>query len=213
LIWPIDIRWRGVEPYQSSLDAMRAFTACRTACSRDELWLVEHPPVYTLGQAAKPEHLLVADTGIELVQSDRGGQITFHGPGQILAYLLLDLRRRRLKVHELVTQIEQATIDTLAAYNLVTARQAGAPGVYYAGDAFEGGYRGAKIAALGLKIRNGCSYHGVSLNVSMDLTPFSCINPCGYAGLQTIDMATLGVVAHWRDVAARLAIQLVSHIA
>jgi lipoyl(octanoyl) transferase len=211
---PIVVRWRGEEAYQASFDAMRAFTAARTADTPDELWLVEHPPVFTLGQAGKPEHLLVADSGIPLVQIDRGGQITYHGPGQVVAYLLLDLRRRRLMVRELVTLIEQAVIETLAAYNLAGERKAGAPGIYVPQGAQgkSAAHVGAKVAALGLKIRNGCSYHGVSLNVAMDLQPFLAINPCGYAGLETVDMATLGVAASWRDVAATLAARLVANL-
>ncbi|MBN3811110.1 lipoyl(octanoyl) transferase LipB [Paraburkholderia sp. Ac-20347] len=209
------VRWRGNEAYQASFDAMRAFTDQRAADTPDEIWLVEHPPVFTLGQAGKPEHLLVANSGIPLVQIDRGGQITYHGPGQIVAYLLLDLRRRKLMVRELVTLIEQAVIDTLAAYNLASERKAGAPGIYVPEHASgaSAAHRGAKVAALGLKIRNGCSYHGVSLNVSMDLSPFLAINPCGYAGLETVDMASLGVAADWRDVAATLAAQLETQLA
>jgi lipoyl(octanoyl) transferase len=207
--------WRGVEPYQASFDAMREFTAARTAETPDEIWLVEHPPVFTLGQAGKPEHLLVADSGIPLVQIDRGGQITYHGPGQVVAYLLLDLRRRKLMVRELVELIEEAVIETLAAYNLAVVRKAGAPGIYVPEEGVEGAsalHAGAKVAALGLKIRNGCSYHGVSLNVSMDLSPFLAINPCGYAGLETVDMATLGVNASWNDVAATLAARLEANL-
>ncbi len=219
---PIVLCWRGLEPYEASFDAMRAFTAARTADTLDEIWLVEHPPVFTLGQAGKPEHLLVADSGIPLVQIDRGGQITYHGPGQVVAYLLLDLRRRKLMVRELVELIEEAVIETLAAYNLAGARKAGAPGIYVpegtaagavAGTAASAAHVGAKVAALGLKIRNGCSYHGVSLNVSMDLNPFLAINPCGYAGLETVDMATLGVSASWQDVAATLAARLEANLA
>jgi lipoyl(octanoyl) transferase len=211
----VALRWRGLEPYQASFDAMREFTAARTADTLDEIWLVEHPPVFTLGQAGKPEHLLVADSGIPLVQIDRGGQITYHGPGQVVAYLLLDLRRRKLMVRELVELIEAAVIETLAAYNLAGARKAGAPGIYVpeqAGGA-SAAHVGAKVAALGLKIRNGCSYHGVSLNVSMDLSPFLAINPCGYAGLETVDMATLGASGSWRDVAATLAARLEANLA
>jgi lipoyl(octanoyl) transferase len=205
---PLTLRWRGSEPYQTSFDAMRAFTDERTADTPDEIWLVEHPPVFTLGQAGDPAHLLAADSGIPLVKVDRGGQITYHGPGQVVAYLLLDLRRRKLMVRELVTRIEQAVIDTLAAYNLAGERKAGAPGIYVAPGPNAGLHAGAKIAALGLKIRNGCSYHGVSLNVSMDLRPFLAINPCGYAGLETVDMATLGVTAGWDDVAHTFAARL-----
>ncbi len=174
--------------YAPTFDAMRAFTAARTAETPDELWIVEHPPVYTLGQAGKPEHIL-RDVGIPVVPIDRGGQVTYHGPGQVVIYLLLDLTRRRLKVRELVTAIEQAVIDLLADFGVAAARRDGAPGVYV-GE--------AKIAALGLRIRNGCSYHGVALNVDMDLSPFAAINPCGYPGLlvtQTRDL-NLPLTAH-----------------
>jgi lipoyl(octanoyl) transferase len=209
---PVIVSWRGVEAYESAFAAMRAFTDARTADTPDEIWLVEHPPVFTLGQAGDPAHLLAADSGIPLVKVDRGGQITYHGPGQVVAYLLLDLRRRKLMVRELVTRIEQAVIETLAAYNLVGERKAGAPGIYVAPGPEVGPHAGAKIAALGLKIRNGCSYHGVSLNVKMDLQPFLVINPCGYAGLETIDMATLGVTASWDDVARTFAARLTANI-
>jgi len=155
---------------------MLDFTASRTAETPDEIWIVEHPPVYTLGQAGKPEHIL-KDVGIPVVKIDRGGQVTYHGPGQVVIYLLLDLARLKTKVRELVTAIEQAVIDLLAGHGLTAERRDGAPGVYV-GD--------AKIAALGLRIRNGCSYHGVSLNVDMDLSPFAAINPCGYAGLKVV---------------------------
>lgn len=203
----IAVRWRGVEPYRASFDAMHAFTEARTATTPDELWIVEHPPVYTLGQAGDPAHLLNANTGVPLVKVDRGGQITYHGPGQVVAYLLLDIRRRALTVRTLVTRIEEAVIETLAAYNLASVRQPGAPGIYVAA----GPYAGAKIAALGLKIRKGCCYHGVSLNVRMDLQPFAAINPCGYPGLVTIDMASLGVTASWQHVAGTLACHLLAN--
>jgi lipoyl(octanoyl) transferase len=152
---------------------MQAFTAARTAETPDEIWLCQHPPVFTQGLAGKPEHLL-RDIGIPVVKIDRGGQITYHGPGQLVAYLLLDLKRRNLGVKALVHSVEQALIDLLGEYDIEAVRRPGAPGVYV-GD--------AKIAALGLKIKNGCSYHGLSLNVAMDLAPFSAINPCGYEGL------------------------------
>ncbi len=205
---PVTVRWRGVEPYDASFDAMRAFTDARTEDTGDEIWVVEHPPVYTLGQAGDPAHLLVADSGIPLVKVDRGGQITYHGPGQIVVYLLLDLRRRKLMVRTLVSRIEEAVIETLAAYNLPSVRKAGAPGIYVA----SGPHEGAKIAALGLKIRNGCSYHGLSLNVKMDLRPFLAINPCGYAGLETVDMASLEVAADWNDVAHALVRRLIANL-
>ncbi|WP_153076433.1 lipoyl(octanoyl) transferase LipB [Paraburkholderia bonniea] len=208
---PVTLRWLGIEPYETSFAAMRAFTDERTPDTPDEIWLVEHPPVFTLGQAGDPSHLLAADSKIPLVKVDRGGQITYHGPGQLVAYLLLDLRRRKLMVRELVTRIEQAVIGTLAAYNLAGERKAGAPGIYVAPGAHMA-HVGAKIGALGLKIRQGCSYHGVSLNLKMDLQPFLAINPCGYAGLETTDMATLGVTASWDEVAHTLATQLIANL-
>ncbi len=197
---------RGIEPYEQSFTAMRAFTDARDAGTDDQLWLVEHPPVYTLGLGADPAHVLDAGE-IPIVQTDRGGEVTYHGPGQAIAYLLFDLRRegRKLLPREFVQGIEQAVIDTLAAYNLAGERKAGAPGIYVA----DGSWRGAKIAALGLKIRaSGCTYHGVSLNVAMDLQPFSRINPCGYAGLASVDMKTLGVDAPLDEVRQQLAHQL-----
>ncbi|MDN7177578.1 lipoyl(octanoyl) transferase LipB [Caballeronia sp. SEWSISQ10-4 2] len=208
----VNIHWRGLEPYSSSFDAMRAFTEARTPDTIDEIWLVEHPPVFTLGLAGDPAHLLNPDSDIPLIKVDRGGQITYHGPGQVVAYLLLDLRRRKLMVRELVQRIEAGVIETLASYNLATERKERAPGIYVAPTPPQLTHAGAKIAALGLKIRNGCSYHGVSLNVKMDLQPFLAINPCGYAGLETVDMATLGVAADWNGVALTLAENLTHHI-
>ena len=169
--------------YEPTFQAMQDFTAGRTAETPDELWIVEHPPVYTLGQAGKPEHIL-EDVGIPVVRIDRGGQVTYHGPGQVVIYLLLDLQRLKIKVRELVTAIEQGVIDFLAAHGVAAVRRDGAPGVYVGK---------AKIAALGLKIKNGCSYHGLSLNVDMDLYPFTAINPCGYAGLKVTQTRDLGV--------------------
>jgi len=169
--------------YEPTWQAMQSFTASRQPETPDELWIVEHPPVYTLGQAGKPEHVL-QDIGIPIVKIDRGGQVTYHGPGQVVIYLLLDLSRLKIKVRELVTAIEQAVIDFLASHQVTAERHAGAPGVYV-GE--------AKIAALGLKIKNGCSYHGLSLNVDMDLSPFAAINPCGYAGLKVIQTKDLNV--------------------
>ena len=195
---------RGFEPYEASFAAMRAFTDARTADSRDELWIVEHQPAFTLGLGADPSHVLDAH-GIPVIQTDRGGEVTFHGPGQVVIYLLMDLRRRpgaRLFAREFVNKIEQSVINTLHAYNLKGERKPGAPGIYMC----DGPWKGAKIAALGLKVRgNGCTYHGVSLNVAMDLTPFSWINPCGYEGLATVDMKTVGVEAPLRDVQLTLA--------
>jgi len=188
------VRRLGRVDYEPTWQAMRAFTDARSGDTPDEVWLLEHPPVYTLGQAGRPEHLL-RDTGIPLVRIDRGGQITYHGPGQLVAYLLIDLHRRRLKVRELVNLMEQAVIDCLADYGLAAARREGAPGVYV---------DGAKIAALGLRVRNGCSYHGLALNVDADLTPFSSINPCGYEGLETVRLKDYGVAETVEPVGERL---------
>ena len=181
---------------------MQTFTAQRTADTADEIWLCQHPPVFTQGLAGKPEHLL-RDIGIPVVKIDRGGQITYHGPGQLVAYLLLDLKRRKLGVKALVQRIEAALIALLGEYGIAAERRAGAPGVYV---------DGAKIAALGLKIKNGCSYHGLSLNVAMDLAPYARINPCGYAGLATVDLSTIGVHTTWDEVAARLGHQLATRL-
>lgn len=180
---PPIVKRLGRVDYAPTFQAMQEFTAGRTAETPDEVWIVEHPPVYTLGQAGKPEHIL-RDVGIPLVQIDRGGQVTYHGPGQVVIYLLLDLPRLKIKVRELVSAIEQAVIDLLAAYGVTAERRDGAPGVYV-GE--------AKVAALGLRIRHGCSYHGVSLNVDMDLSPFAAINPCGYAGLKVIQTKDLNI--------------------
>ncbi len=183
------VRRLGRQPYVPTWDAMRAFTAARDATTEDEIWLLEHPPVYTLGQAARSEHLL--DTaGIQVVQTDRGGQVTYHGPGQIVAYVLFDIRRRRWMVRETVTRLEEAVIRTLARLGVVGVRRPGAPGIYLGAPHPRAG---AKISALGLKVRNGCTYHGVAINVDMDLAAFAGINPCGYPGLDTIDLARLGV--------------------
>ena len=188
------VRRPGRVPYEPTWRAMQDFTAQRDAATPDELWLVEHPPVYTLGQAGKAEHLLHV-TDIPLVKIDRGGQITYHGPGQVVGYLLLDLHRRGLKVREMVNLIEQALIDCIADYGLDARRKDGAPGVYI---------DDAKVAALGLRVKNGCSYHGLSLNVDMDLTPFTWINPCGYSGLKTIQLKDFGVTEAPDTVAERL---------
>ena len=176
------VRDLGLVDYVPTWRAMQAFTAARAEDTPDEIWLLQHPPVFTLGQAGKPEHLL-RDIGIPVVKIDRGGQITYHGPGQIIAYLLVDLRRHTYKVKEMVRRIEQAAIDLLAADGIHGERLSGAPGVYV---------NGAKIAALGLKIKNGCSYHGVSLNVDMDLAPYAAINPCGLAGMPVTQLRDLG---------------------
>ncbi len=191
----------GCVAYEPTWRAMQRFTDQRTADTPDEIWLCEHPPVFTLGQAGKPEHLL-HDIGIPVIKIDRGGQITYHGPGQLVVYLLLDLRRRNLKVRELVTRIEQALIDTLADYGIAAARQAGAPGVYVGA---------AKIAALGLRIRNGCSFHGLSLNIAMDLAPYAAINPCGYAGMAVTQIRDLCAEPAAHD-PAQVAQRLLAHL-
>jgi len=191
---------------------MRAFTDARSADTPDEIWIVEHPPVFTLGLGADASHVRDA-RGIPVVQTDRGGEVTYHGPGQVVAYLLMNLRRNadaRMFAREFVQKIEQAAIDTLAAYNLAGERKPGAPGIYMS----DGAWQGAKIAALGLKVRgNGCTYHGVSLNVAMDLAPFSWINPCGYEGLATVDMKTLGVAVSLQDAQLALAHNLTALLA
>ena len=202
---------RGIESYAVTYAAMREFTDQRNSATPDALWMVQHPSVFTLGLAADPSHILQSHQ-IPIVQTDRGGEVTYHAEGQAVLYLLFDLRRKEKKnllPREFVNAIEQAVIDTLAAYNLSTERHAGAPGIYMA----DGKHKGAKIAALGLKIRgNGCTYHGVALNVAMDLTPFTWINPCGYEGLATVDMQTLGVHVALAEVQQTLATSLIQHL-
>ena len=208
------IRELGQADYEPTFAAMRAFTDARTPESRDELWIVEHPPVFTLGLGADRGHLLAGASAIPVVQTDRGGEVTYHGPGQVVIYMLMDLRRNKpggkLYARQFVNKIEQAIINVLGAYNLAGERVAGAPGIYMAG----GPKQGAKIAALGLKVRgNGCTYHGLSLNVAMDLAPFSWINPCGYAGLETTDMRSVGATAVLSDVQQQLAEELIRVLA
>ncbi|MEO5860891.1 MAG: lipoyl(octanoyl) transferase LipB [Burkholderiales bacterium] len=192
----------GLADYESTWRAMQVFTARRSVDTNDEIWLLQHPPVYTQGLAGRPEHLLTTPS-IAVVKTDRGGQITYHGPGQIIAYVLFDLKRKGIGVKELVRRIEQSIIDLLRDYGVDAERKPGAPGVYV---------KGAKIAALGLRVKNGCSYHGLALNVAMDLTPYSAINPCGYAGLKVTDLATLGVRASIDDVMAALSSHLITQL-
>lgn len=212
----IIVRQLGRVAYEPVLAAMRAFTDARSAETTDELWLVEHEPVFTLGQAADPVHVLDAHD-IPVVQTDRGGEVTYHAPGQAVVYLLVDLRRReanRLFVREFVRRIEQAVIDTLAAHGLAAERREGAPGIYLKQDDTYGNWQGAKIAALGLKVlASGCTYHGVALNVAMDLQPFTWINPCGYAGLQAIDMKTMGLDLSVQEAHSALADALLRQLA
>ena len=177
----IILRHLGLRDYETVWHEMQDFTAQRDADTADEIWLLEHPPVFTLGLNGKREHLL-APGDIPIVNCDRGGQVTYHGPGQLIAYLLLDLKRHGLGVKEMVRRMEQTVIDLLADYGIDSQRRAGAPGIYV---------NDRKIAALGLRVRRGCSYHGLSLNVDMDLTPFSHINPCGYEGLETTQLHEL----------------------
>ncbi|MFA5242911.1 MAG: lipoyl(octanoyl) transferase LipB [Sulfuricella sp.] len=188
----------GLVDFLPTFEAMKAFTAQRGPDTPDEIWLLQHPPVYTLGLAGKPEHLL-RGTDIPVVNIDRGGQITYHGPGQVVVYLLLDLKRRGIGVKELVRRMEQAIIDLLAEYGIHAVRRDKAPGVYV---------NDAKIAALGLRIRNNCSYHGLCLNVDMDLAPYASINPCGYAGLQVTQTRDHGIHAAAATLAEELARQL-----
>ena len=214
----------GRQPYAATVQAMRSFTDARSAHTPDEIWLVEHPPVYTQGLAGKAEHLLDAGT-IPVVATNRGGQVTYHGPGQVLAYPLIDLKRLGIYVKEYVYRLEHAVLKVLAAHQITGHRLAGAPGIYVrladpqghaaltgplpAADPFQGL---GKIAALGIKVSRHCTYHGVALNVAMDLRPFAGINPCGHAGLVTVDLATLGVCTDWSTVARQLGERLAAQL-
>ncbi len=218
----MEIRWLGRVEYAPTYDAMRAFTEARGADTPDELWLCEHPPVYTLGQAGEPQHVL-SPGRIPVVQSNRGGQVTYHGPGQVVAYPLVDLRRLGIYVKEYVYRLEHCVLKTLESYGITGHRVPRAPGIYVnladphghaalvwpRPDPFAGL---GKIAALGIKVSRHCTYHGVALNVAMDLRPFDGINPCGYAGLRTVDLATLGVSTEWDTAAERLAARLAEHL-
>ena len=192
------VRELGLQPYQQVWQDMQTFTDQRGASTPDELWLVQHPPVYTLGKNAKAEHVL--DPGdIPVVQSDRGGQVTYHGPGQLVVYTLIDLNRKKIGVRELVSRIENSVIELLGEYGIRANARKDAPGVYV---------DDRKIAALGLRVRKGCSFHGLAFNVDMDLEPFSRINPCGYQGLEVTQLSDLVAVA---DLAA-VGGELVSHL-
>jgi lipoyl(octanoyl) transferase len=217
------VRQLGLLNYTVALEAMRQFTEARTLQTPDEIWLCEHPSVYTQGVAGRAEHVLNA-AEIPVVTSNRGGQVTYHGPGQVVAYVLFDLKRLHIYVKEYVYRLEQALLKTLAHFNITGHREPGAPGVYVQLDnphghsarmgphqnRFEGL---GKIAALGIKVSRHCTYHGVALNVAMDLNPFTRINPCGYAGLTTVDLARFGVLAPWQEVAQRLAHDLSAQLA
>ncbi|MGB8337482.1 MAG: lipoyl(octanoyl) transferase LipB [Burkholderiales bacterium] len=190
----IKIKNLGLIDYAATYQAMQDFNAQRGASTPDEIWLLEHPPVFTLGLAGKTEHILDAGK-IPVIKIDRGGQVTYHGPGQLVVYLLLDLKRRNIGVRELVRKMEQAIIDTLAEYDVTAERMDKAPGVYV---------NGAKIAALGLRVKRGCCYHGLAINVDMDLEPFTRINPCGYAGMQVTQTKDLGVRANIDEISKKL---------
>jgi len=198
----VAVRRLGLTEYETTWRAMQAFTAGRTPSTRDEIWLTEHPPVYTLGLAGRREHLL-RDNGIPTVKVDRGGQITYHGPGQVVAYTLVDLRRQRRGVREHVRRLEAAMVKLFESHGVAGYGKVDAPGVYVTRRGGE-----AKIGALGLKVKNGCTYHGVALNVDMDLTPFAAIDPCGYAGLAVTQLRDFGVAldvdAAGRELAATL---------
>lgn len=210
------IKTLGRQPCATTIDAMRAFTEARLADTPDEIWLVEHDPVYTQGLAGKPEHLL-NPSGIPVLATNRGGQVTYHGPGQVVAYPLIDLKRLGIYVKEYVYRLENAVLKVLESHHVTGHRVAGAPGIYVrladpgshasltGPMPGEDPFRGlGKVAALGIKVSRHCTYHGVALNVAMDLAPFEGINPCGYSGLRTVDLARLGAAADWSTVAQQL---------
>lgn len=211
---------------ESTCERMQAFTAARTADTADEIWVCEHPPVFTQGLAGRPEHILLPGE-IPVLQTNRGGQATYHGPGQVVCYALIDLQRAGYYVKEYVFRIEQAVLRTLAHFGVTGHRVRGAPGIYVRLDDPCGHARLppgepdarpsfvglGKIAALGIKVSRHCTYHGVALNVAMDLEPFQRINPCGYAGLQTVDLSTIGVPVTWNEAAAVLSDKLATHLA
>jgi lipoyl(octanoyl) transferase len=221
----MQIKTLGLTPYLPTYEAMQAFTAARQPETQDELWLCQHPPVFTQGLGGKAEHLL-APGDVAVVQTNRGGQVTYHGPGQVLAYPLVDLRRTGYFVKEYVYRIEEAVIRTLSHLGVTGHRVGGSPGIYVRpddpgshaaltgprppGDPFRGL---AKISALGIKVSRHCTYHGLALNVAMDLEPFSRINPCGYAGLRTVDLSTIGVSISWDEAAGLLSHKLAACLA
>ena len=220
----MDIRLLGQVDYLPTYEAMKAFTAAREPSSPDELWMCEHPPVFTQGLAGQASHLLTPGD-IPVVQTNRGGQVTFHGPGQVMAYPLVNLQRAGYYVKEYVFKLEESVIRTLAHFGVTGHRVAGAPGIYVrlddpfshatlvgpapAGETFKGL---GKISALGIKVSRHCTYHGAALNVAMDLQPFERINPCGYAGLKTVDLSTIGVETTWDEAARVLAHQLATRL-
>lgn len=199
---PLNSRLLGLTPYEDSLSAMKQFVASRKPDTTDEVWYLQHPPVFTQGMAGKPEHLL-SPGNIPVIQTDRGGQVTYHGPGQIVAYLLIDINRRQLGVRRLVELLEQSVIGLLREYGIDACGDRQAPGVYV---------NGAKIAALGLRVRKHSTYHGLSLNVDMDLNPFQLINPCGYKGLEVTSMANLGIKENLESIQSKLHYHLTSSL-
>lgn len=220
----MQVRVLGQVPYLPTYEAMQAFSAERADNTPDELWLCEHPPVFTQGLAGQAGHVL-SPGNVPVVQTNRGGQVTYHGPGQVMAYPLLDLRRRGYFVKEYVYKLEESVIRTLAHFGVTGHRVSGAPGIYvrledpFSHAALTGPqhpadpFRGlGKISALGIKVSRHCTYHGLALNVAMDLEPFSRINPCGYAGLQTVDLSTIGVQTTWQEAAQVLATELTTRL-
>jgi lipoyl(octanoyl) transferase len=206
------IRHKARLPYLETLKAMQAFTEARRhhACE-DELWLLEHPPVFTLGQAGRPEHIL-STQGIPVVQSDRGGQVTYHGPGQLIGYLLHDLKKAGIGIRTLVHRMEAGIIDCLASFGIEAYARPDAPGVYVGGSAKTPILESSKIASLGLRVRHGLCYHGFALNIDMDLSPFACINPCGYAQLRISQCTTFNPHASWDAVLARIPAYIESQV-
>lgn len=204
------IKQLGLRPYEETFEAMRALTQAREPETADEIWLLEHPRVFTQGQAGKPEHLLMPGD-IPVVQSDRGGQVTYHGPGQLVGYFMLDLERLGYGIRSLVTRLENAIIASLAAQNIRASSRRDAPGVYVDGS-FDGAQDGAKIASLGLRVRKGRTYHGIAINVNMDLEPFSRINPCGYQGMAMTQTSALGGVSTVQEMTRLLVPQLLQQL-
>jgi len=200
------VRDLGRTDYTGTWRAMQAFTGARTEATPDEIWLTEHPPIYTLGLAGRRDHLL-RDNGIEIVRVDRGGQVTYHGPGQLVAYTLVDMRRQNYGVREMVRRLEAAVVEWLDSMGIFAYGRPSAPGVYVDRDGIE-----AKIAALGLKVRRGCTYHGVAINVAMDLAPFADIDPCGFPGLAVTQLADCGVVRSVEEAGRELAPRLALHL-
>lgn len=190
----LTVLWRGISDYMQAWQAMRRFTEERGPSTPDAIWCLEHPPIFTLGQAGRREHVL-APGAIPVLHVDRGGQVTYHGPGQLLVYVLFDLQRQHLGVRDLVNLLEQSVIDLLIAQGISAERTPGAPGVYVGGK---------KVAALGLRVRRGCSYHGLAVNIDMDLEPFRRIHPCGYAGLEVTQLADFGIEWSTEETANRL---------